>query len=108
MGKPVRIAEVARQMADLAPTPVEIVYTNLRPGEKLHEDLFGVNEHDVRPLHPLISHVEVPPLDPVHARLLDAQSGREQLVAELARLCESRPLAHTAVQRGKPAAEAVR
>ncbi len=42
--------------------PLKIVYTGLRPGEKLHEDLFGDDEQDVRPVHPLISHVSVPPL----------------------------------------------
>ena len=47
MGEPVRIADVARQLVEQAPgAPVEIVYTGLRPGEKLHEELFGDGEHD--------------------------------------------------------------
>ena len=62
MGKPVRIADVARRFAEHAVPPLKIVYTGLRPGEKLHEDLFGDDEFDVRPVHPLISHVSVPPL----------------------------------------------
>jgi FlaA1/EpsC-like NDP-sugar epimerase len=62
MGSPVLIADVARQLADQAERPVEIVYTGLRPGEKVHEDLFGEGEIDVRPRHPLISHVPVPAL----------------------------------------------
>ncbi len=62
MGNPVRIAEVARRLAREAPTPVEIVYTGLRPGEKMHEDLFGEGEIDLRPTHRLISQVPVPPL----------------------------------------------
>ena len=41
---------------------MSIVYTGLRAGEKLHEDLFSDDEDDVRPVHPLISHVDVPPL----------------------------------------------
>jgi FlaA1/EpsC-like NDP-sugar epimerase len=96
MGKPVRIAEVARQMAELAPIPVDIEYTSLRPGEKLHEDLFGTGEVDARPLHPLISHVEVPPLDPAQVRFLDAYAARDALAAELARLCDARGVAHPA------------
>jgi FlaA1/EpsC-like NDP-sugar epimerase len=62
MGEPVRIADVARRLAAEAPRPVEIVYTGLRPGEKLHEVLLGADEADDRPAHPLISHVGVPPL----------------------------------------------
>jgi len=87
MGDPVRIADVARTIAEQAPSPVAIVYTGLRPGEKLHEDLLGAEEHDVRPLHPLISHVEVPPLDPVHVCLLDPYGEPQELTAELATLC---------------------
>jgi FlaA1/EpsC-like NDP-sugar epimerase len=87
MGKPVRIDEVARQLAHRARPAVDIVYTGLRPGEKLHEELFGAGERDVRPLHPLISHVSVPPLDPAKVRFLDAYASPEKLIAELARLC---------------------
>ncbi|MET0423599.1 MAG: nucleoside-diphosphate sugar epimerase/dehydratase [Actinoplanes sp.] len=87
MGEPVRIAEVARQMIQLAPSPVEIRYTGLRPGEKLVEELFGAGEVDLRPLHPLISHVTVPPLDPAEVRLLSANADPGVLVAELAELC---------------------
>ena len=40
MGEPVRIDDVARRLiAQTRPTPIEIVYTGLRPGEKLHEVL---------------------------------------------------------------------
>jgi FlaA1/EpsC-like NDP-sugar epimerase len=90
MGAPVRIADLARQVADLALSNVDVVYTGLRRGEKLREDLFGVGERDVRPLHPLISHVDVPPLDPAEVRLLDPSAPRAELVAELAQLCAAR------------------
>ncbi len=62
MGEPVRIDDVARRLAAQAPRPIKIVYTGLRPGEKCHEVLLGAGEVDVRPVHPLISHVPVPPL----------------------------------------------
>lgn len=62
MGKPVRIDDVARRLAAQASRPVKIIYTGLRPGEKCHEVLLGAGEVDVRPVHPLISHVPVPPL----------------------------------------------
>jgi FlaA1/EpsC-like NDP-sugar epimerase len=90
MGKPVRIAQVARQMAEQANAPVDIVYTGLRPGEKLHEELFGDGERDTRPFHPLISHVAVPTLNPYEARLLAPYAEREHLVTEMAALCDSR------------------
>jgi FlaA1/EpsC-like NDP-sugar epimerase len=90
MGKPVRIAEVARHLAEHSGSTVDIVYTGLRPGEKLHEELFGDGERDVRPLHPLISHVEVPPLDPDAVRSLDPYAKREILIANLAGLCDGR------------------
>jgi O-antigen biosynthesis protein WbqV len=48
MGEPVRIADLARQMIRLAglkpDEDIEIVYTGLRPGEKLHEELFAPTE----------------------------------------------------------------
>jgi FlaA1/EpsC-like NDP-sugar epimerase len=63
MGKPVRIAEVAERLIRDSRRPIQIAYTGLRAGEKLHEDLFGEGERDERPVHALISHVPVPPLD---------------------------------------------
>ncbi|WP_182558875.1 polysaccharide biosynthesis protein [Microlunatus kandeliicorticis] len=60
MGTPVRIADVAEQLIKLEGRPIEIRYTGLRPGEKLHEELFGAGEHDERRAHPLISHCAVP------------------------------------------------
>ena len=62
MGQPVKIVDVARRFAEQALPPLDIVFTGLRPGEKLHEKLFGDDESDHRPVHPLISHVAVPPL----------------------------------------------
>ncbi|MCC5952474.1 MAG: polysaccharide biosynthesis protein [Acidimicrobiia bacterium] len=63
MGEPVRIDDVARRLVTESTRPVEIVYTGLRPGEKLHEVLLGSDELDERPSHPLISHVRVPLMD---------------------------------------------
>ncbi|MGY1752157.1 polysaccharide biosynthesis protein [Blastococcus sp. SYSU D01042] len=63
MGEPVRIADVAAQLIAMEGRPIQIRYTGLRPGEKLHEELFGREETDSRPVHPLISHVPVPPVE---------------------------------------------
>jgi FlaA1/EpsC-like NDP-sugar epimerase len=63
MGEPVRIVDVARQLIEQSGTPVRIEFTGLRRGEKMHEDLFASDEpQDIRPRHPLVSHVPVPPL----------------------------------------------
>jgi len=64
MGEPVRIADIARRLSAQCAHPVDIVYTGLRPGEKLAEDLLGVGEVDYRPRHPLVRHAQVKPLDP--------------------------------------------
>jgi FlaA1/EpsC-like NDP-sugar epimerase len=71
MGEPVAIADVAQQLIELSGKQVDIVYTGLRPGEKLHEEVFGPGEVDLRPRHELISHVPVPPCSDDVLRDLD-------------------------------------
>ncbi len=80
MGEPVSIAAVAQQLIDLGGKPIEIVYTGLRPGEKMHEDLFSEGEVDERPHHPLISHVPVPPFASSDAARLSPYGPRQQVV----------------------------
>jgi FlaA1/EpsC-like NDP-sugar epimerase len=75
MGVPVRIDDVAKRMARHSDKPIEISYTGLKAGEKLHEVLFGTDEQDVRLIHPLVSHVEVPPVIPETALSLLARDG---------------------------------
>jgi len=87
MGEPVRIVEVARLLAAQAPRPIDITFTGLRPGEKLHEDLFGAGEEDTRPHHPLISHAGVPPLEPYRVQDLDPTGSPQALVSLLRVLC---------------------
>ncbi len=62
MGEPVKIADVASHMIEKSGQDIEIRYTGLRDGEKMHEVLSSEAESGCRPLHPLITHVEVPPL----------------------------------------------
>lgn len=63
MGEPVRIAEVASTLIQLSGRKdVEIVYTGLRPGEKLDEDLFSDAEERRPTAHELVRRVTVPPL----------------------------------------------
>lgn len=71
MGEPVKIVDVARRLAAQADRPIEIVFTGLRPGEKLHEVLLGQAEKDDRHAHPLISHCRVPAQSPLGLDALD-------------------------------------
>ncbi|WP_282604850.1 nucleoside-diphosphate sugar epimerase/dehydratase [Pelagibius sp. Alg239-R121] len=56
MGNPIKIADLARQMIRLGglrpDKDVKIVYTGLRPGEKLYEELFHEQEPLVETSHP--------------------------------------------------------
>ena len=59
MGTPVSIYDVAKQLVANSGKAIEIEIVGLRAGEKVHEELFGDGETDVRSAHPLISHVQV-------------------------------------------------
>ncbi|WP_236865420.1 polysaccharide biosynthesis protein [Brevibacterium daeguense] len=64
MGDLVSIEDLAKRVIALSGrTGVEIVYTGLRPGEKLLEQRLGSDEVDVRPSHPLITQVPIEPID---------------------------------------------
>ncbi len=50
MGTPIKILDVAKRLiAHSGRRDVEVVFTGLRPGEKLHEVLFSENEAGNRP-----------------------------------------------------------
>lgn len=63
MGTPVRITDLARQMVEfMSPADeIEIVFTGLRPGEKLHEQLFDHLETHETSGHPMIYRVRSSP-----------------------------------------------
>ena len=58
MGKPVKIVDLARKMIRLAgfvpEVDIKIVYSGLRPGEKLFEELLNKKEHTQNTHHPKI------------------------------------------------------
>jgi FlaA1/EpsC-like NDP-sugar epimerase len=62
MGQPVPIVQLAQQLIDASGKDVEIVFSGLRPGEKLHEDLFAPGEDSVVTSHELIRGVPVVPV----------------------------------------------
>jgi FlaA1/EpsC-like NDP-sugar epimerase len=56
MGEPVRIVDLVRRYAEqLRVADVQICFTGLRPGEKLHETLFGEREKRLHTVNPAIS-----------------------------------------------------
>ena len=64
MGEPIRIADLAKRVIALSGrSDAQIVYTGLRPGEKLTEALLSPGEVDSRPNHPLITQVPIAPID---------------------------------------------
>jgi FlaA1/EpsC-like NDP-sugar epimerase len=81
MGEPIRIADLARYMVTLsgrAPGEIPVVYTGLRPGEKLFEELLTEEEERSQVVRDRIRATESPPPPPDLAAWL----------AELARLAE--------------------
>jgi FlaA1/EpsC-like NDP-sugar epimerase len=64
MGQPVQITDVARRMMSLMGGTCDIVYTGLRPGEKLHEVLFTPDETEVVNRHERVFHVINPGIAP--------------------------------------------
>jgi len=75
MGEPVRIADLARNLLELSGVKSvsgnHIVYTGLRPGERLHEELTAPGEETVPTMHPKV-------------RIVRAHAGTNQsVIAEL-------------------------
>jgi len=62
MGEQVRIVELAERLIAESGKQVEIVFTGLRQGEKLAEELFSPDEEPRPSEHPLINRVAVPPV----------------------------------------------
>ncbi len=85
MGEQIRIADIARRLAASTPGQVDIVFTGLRPGEKLAESLLGDGETGEGLHHPQIRHVPVPPLSPECVTGLDPGLPADELRAALAR-----------------------
>jgi FlaA1/EpsC-like NDP-sugar epimerase len=100
MGEPIKVADLARNMivlAGLVPgKDVDIIFTGLRPGEKLYEELFEDGEQVEPTTHPKIHRAVGTPvpvgelsewLESLQANL--PKSDEEELVQDLKRLVPS-------------------
>jgi FlaA1/EpsC-like NDP-sugar epimerase len=58
MGQPIRIVDLARDLIRLSSPAgakdIQIAFTGLRPGEKLEESLFGVDEEALETAEPFL------------------------------------------------------
>ncbi len=110
MGEQIRILDLARDLISLSglrpEEDIDIVFTGIRPGEKLYEELFGVGEEPIPTTHPKIlqTHSQGLPRqerlqEGVEKMLVAARAGDENaLNAEIQRLVPSfRPAAELVV-----------
>jgi FlaA1/EpsC-like NDP-sugar epimerase len=67
MGEPIKIVDLARDMirlSELSENEIRIVYTGLRPGEKLFEELLADDEHTRPTPHPKLRIAKAREVDP--------------------------------------------
>ncbi|KGN42381.1 nucleoside-diphosphate sugar epimerase/dehydratase [Knoellia aerolata] len=86
MGAPVKILDVARTLIDLSgKSGIDVVFTGLRPGEKMSEELFAAGETIESAGHPLINKVVVPPIasgEVARAHVAEPEDARRWMLAQ--------------------------
>jgi FlaA1/EpsC-like NDP-sugar epimerase len=84
MGEPVKITDLAQDMIRLMGfrlgDDIDVVFTGLRPGEKLHEELICQEEESVKTAHDKITVVKSPPVDwpSLKKRIEDVVAGTDR------------------------------
>jgi len=83
MGQQVRIVDVATTLIGLSGRrDIDIAYTGLRPGEKISEDLFSSDEDRRATSNPLVTSVNVPPLDVAEVQVVKPDLDNHKTAAE--------------------------
>ncbi|HEX4007458.1 MAG TPA: polysaccharide biosynthesis protein [Acidobacteriaceae bacterium] len=92
-GEAMRIAELAQRMIGASGSSAKIVFTELRPGEKVDEALVGLGEELGEYASPLLRRVTSPPVAGLEARLeaLDAAVAARDVAAVLRVVIELAP-----------------
>jgi FlaA1/EpsC-like NDP-sugar epimerase len=91
MGAPVRIVDLARDLIKLSgadPDHISIVFTGLRPGEKLYEELLATEEETKPTPHPKL-------------RIAQARRANREIVGQMITWCESDRVADDAEVRAR-------
>ena len=91
MGEPVRIVDLARDMIKLSgadPAKIAVVFTGLRPGEKLYEELLATEEATKPTPHPKL-------------RIAQARDADVDVVGQMVTWCESDRVADDAEVRAR-------
>ncbi len=91
MGEPVRIVDLARDMIKLSgadPDKIAVVFTGLRPGEKLFEELLASEEETIPTSHPKL-------------RIAQARAANHDAVGQMVTWCESDRAADDAQVRAR-------
>lgn len=100
MGEPVKILDIARRMIAMSGREIDIVFTGLREGEKLHEDLIGIDEAGGTPIHPKIFHA---PVTPVFPDRLDVEAWLQGMPSEHRVEKKQHPHTPFGLDTGRPA-----
>jgi FlaA1/EpsC-like NDP-sugar epimerase len=82
MGEPIKIVDLARDMirlSELSENEIRIVYTGLRPGEKLFEELLADDEHTRPTPHPKLRIAKAREVDPDWLQGLLSWLGQDRL-----------------------------
>ncbi len=91
MGEPVRIVDLARDLIKLSgadPSKIAVVFTGLRPGEKLYEELLATEEATKPTPHPKL-------------RIAQAREANHDAVGQMVTWCESDRAADDAEVRAR-------